>query len=76
MSPKLPIVSSKELIQALKRGGFVIDHQTGSHLSMSHPQEPNRFAVIPMHTKDLAKGTLMSILSQAGISKEELIELL
>ena len=76
MCPKLPIISSKKLIQALKRGGFVIDHQTGSHLSMSHPKDPNRFAVIPVHTKDIAKGTLMFILRQAGISKDELNELL
>ena len=53
-----------------------MDHQTGSHLSMSHPQEPHRFAVIPIHAKDITRGTLMSILRQAGISKEELIKLL
>ena len=76
MGAKLPVISSRKLIQALKRRGFVIDHQTGSHLSMSHPEEPNRFAVIPVHAKDINRGTLMSILKQAGISKDELIELL
>jgi predicted RNA binding protein YcfA (HicA-like mRNA interferase family) len=32
--------------------------------------------VIPMHKKELPKGTLLEILKQAGISKEELENLL
>ena len=40
---------------------------------MSHPDFPERFAVIPLHKKDIMKGTLMSILKQARISKRELM---
>jgi predicted RNA binding protein YcfA (HicA-like mRNA interferase family) len=43
---------------------------------MSHPDNPNRFAIIPFRRKDLSKGTLKSILRQAGLTKEELIELI
>lgn len=76
MSPKLPVITSKQLVQALRKAGFVIDHQTGSHLSLSHPDSPTRFAVIPMYNKDLRKGTLKSILRQSGMTIEQLIELL
>jgi len=35
---------------------------------------PNRSkrVIVPMHNKDLPKGTLISILKQAGIDKNEL----
>jgi len=75
MAAKLPVITPRKLIKALQKVGFVIDHQTGSHLSMSHPDFPERFAVIPIHKKDIKKGTLMSILKQAGMSKTELMEL-
>ncbi|MCX6641256.1 MAG: type II toxin-antitoxin system HicA family toxin [bacterium] len=76
MSPKLPVITSKQLVRVLKRGGFLVDHQTGSHLFMSHPDSPYRVVPIPMHTRDLAKGTLSSILKLVGMTVEELIELL
>jgi len=64
------------LIKALHKAGFVIDHQTGSHLSMSHPDFAQCFAVIPVHNRDLRKGTLKSILRQANITVDRLVELL
>lgn len=35
MVPKLPAITSKQLIRALKRAGFEIDHQRGSHVYLS-----------------------------------------
>jgi len=35
-----------------------------------------RRVVVPFHKRDLPKGTLLEILKQAGINKEELRELL
>jgi len=40
---------------------------------MKNP-ETKRRAVIPMHLKDLKKGTLSSLLREAGIEKEKFIE--
>jgi predicted RNA binding protein YcfA (HicA-like mRNA interferase family) len=60
MSPKLLTITPKKLIRILKNKGFIIDHQTGSHISMSHPDYSNRFAVIPFHRGNIRKGTLMS----------------
>ena len=39
---------------------------------MYYHSESKRRVIIPYHKKDLPKGTLMEILKQAGISKEEL----
>ena len=69
--PKLPTLSPNKLIKRLKKLGFVKDHQTGSHLVMYHPKGEKR-AVIAMHLKDIPKGTLNSLLKEAGISREEI----
>ncbi|NQU05303.1 MAG: type II toxin-antitoxin system HicA family toxin [Calditrichaeota bacterium] len=76
MSPKLPVITSKQLIRALKRAGFIIDHQKGSHVYLSHPDTSARTVPVPYHNVDLKKGTLSNILKIAGLTKEELRELL
>lgn len=68
--PKLSSFSPKKLIKILKEFGFKLDHPTGSHFIFYNPQTKKR-AVIPYHLKDLPKGTLMSILKEAGISRKE-----
>jgi predicted RNA binding protein YcfA (HicA-like mRNA interferase family) len=69
--PKLPSFTPKTLIKKLSKLGFIKDHQSGSHIIMYHP-ETSRRAVIPFHLKDLKKGTLLSLINEAGISREEL----
>lgn len=61
----------REIIKALKHKGFEIDHITGSHYIFLHPDN-NRRVVVPYRNQDLPKGTFLSILKQAGISKKEL----
>lgn len=68
---KLPSLTSKEIIKILERKGFVLDRAKGSHRIYYH-SESKRRVIISYHKKDLPKGTLMEILKQAGISKEEL----
>lgn len=72
---KLPIITSKKLIKILEKIGFQLDHTTGSHFIFYHPQTKKR-AVVPYHIKDLPKGTLMSILREAGITKKDIKGLL
>lgn len=76
MSPRLPSVSSKRLIAALKKSGYFIHHQTGSHIILKSENLPRLRVVVPAGRKDLKKGTLKNILRQAGLSVDELIELL
>ncbi len=71
--PKLPVLNSKQIIKVLHKEGFKLDHSTGSHFIFYHLGSKRR-AVIPYHKKDLPRGTLFSIIKQAGISKKDLIK--
>jgi len=76
MNPKLPTITSKQLIRALKRGGFLKHHQTGSHIIFRHVDFAAIRIVVPSHTKDIKKGTLKGILKDAGMTVKDLIDLL
>ena len=73
--PKLPSLTPEKAIKILERKNFVLDRIKGSHHIYYHP-ETKRRVVVPLHKRDLPKGTLLEILKQAGISKKELIDLL
>ena len=66
--------SGKQVVKALRRSGFVVDHQRGSHIFM-HNLDKNISVVVPLH-KELKKGTLKNILKKAGITTEELKHLI
>ena len=73
--PKLPSLTPQKIIKVLEEKGFVLDRIKGSHHIYYHP-EMERRVVVPLHKRDLPRGTLLEILKQAGINKEELRELL
>jgi predicted RNA binding protein YcfA (HicA-like mRNA interferase family) len=73
--PKLPAVKPREVIRFLERNGFVLDHASGSHFIYYHPLSKRR-AVVPKHNRDVPKGTLVSLLREAGFSREDLIDFL
>ena len=66
--------SGDDLVKALRRLGYYVDHQRGSHIFM-HNLELNKSIIIPRH-KELKKGTLHNILKKAGLTVEELQNLL
>jgi predicted RNA binding protein YcfA (HicA-like mRNA interferase family) len=73
---KLPSVSGERLVRALKRVGFVVLRQKGSHVALERKVGEKTFrTVVPQHST-LAKGTLSDILKQAGLTIEELLQLL
>ncbi|MBI4621475.1 MAG: type II toxin-antitoxin system HicA family toxin [Desulfobacterales bacterium] len=65
--------SGKDVVKALRRKGFVVDHQRGSHIFM-HNLEKNISVVVPFH-KEIKKGTLNNIIKKAGITIDELKDL-
>ncbi len=71
--PKLPSFKPREVVKRLKQLGFIKHHQVGSHLTMKHPKTAKR-AVVPMHLKDIKKGTLLAILREADIEKEDFLK--
>ena len=70
--PKLPSIKPRDVVKRLKRLGFIEHHQVGSHLTMKHPETQHR-AVVPMHLKDMKKGTLSGLLKEAGIEREDFL---
>lgn len=58
----------KEILSLLKKDGWILVAQRGSHKQYKHPTKPGRVTV-PDHgqNKDLARGTENSILKQAGL---------
>jgi predicted RNA binding protein YcfA (HicA-like mRNA interferase family) len=67
-----PSLTSKEIVKILVQKGFVLDRSRGSHQVWLHPDSRKR-AIVPMHNKDIPKGTLYSILKQAGITKDDIM---
>ncbi len=68
--PKL--YSYREIVNALKRLGFSTISQRGSHIKMRGIIDGKlQTAIIPAH-KQVALGTLSSILKQANITKHDL----
>lgn len=72
---KLPSLTPQKVIKALEKKGYILDRTKRSHKIYYHP-ETRRRVVVPFHKKDLPKGTLLEILRQADIDKEELKDLL
>ncbi len=65
--------SGRQVVKALQRIGFNVDHQRGSHVFL-HNLEKNISVVVPSH-KELKKGTLNNIIKKAGLTVEELKKL-
>jgi len=66
----MPIVLKPEqVIKGLERNGFHFVKQRGSHRKY---KKDNRTVIVPMHY-EIAKGTLMSILEQAGLTLEQIM---
>jgi predicted RNA binding protein YcfA (HicA-like mRNA interferase family) len=75
---RLPSLSSKQIIRALHAAGFIEapDRGKGSHRAFVKESGGRvRLAIVP-HGKDIPRGTLLAILDQAGLSKDEFIALL
>jgi len=73
---KLPIASATRVIKALTSIGFTISRQSGSHVIMTKHEDNEKITVVVPKHNELAKGTLLSIISQSGMSKEEFLRLL
>lgn len=65
---KLPVVSGREAVRAFEELGYVLDHQTGSHIILRHRDPP--------HRRELAKGTLRNLIRQAGLTVKRFQSLL
>ena len=63
--PKMPM-SSQEMLKFLKKNGFTIVSQNGSHVKLKN-SITQRTVIVPYHSKDLKRGLEQAILKQAGL---------
>jgi predicted RNA binding protein YcfA (HicA-like mRNA interferase family) len=70
--PKLPVISGPALIKALKKAGFEEVRQRGSHVTLRKGEYKT---VVPLHG-ELAPGTLLGIMKQCGLERDDLWTLL
>lgn len=72
--PKLPVISGSQAVKAFQRAGWRLDRQRGSHVVLLRAGHIASLSV-PQH-RELAPGTLRSLLRDAGMTVDELIRLL
>jgi predicted RNA binding protein YcfA (HicA-like mRNA interferase family) len=76
VSRQLPALRPAKVLRALERAGFYIHHTKGGHHILRHPGRPQLRVTLPMHSSDLKRKTLASIIDQAGYTVEEFLDLL
>ena len=73
---KLPVLSGHDVIKILKKIGFEEKRQKGSHIILAKETEQGKRAVVVPNHKEIDKGTLLEIIRQAGLTREEFLKLL
>ncbi len=77
MSPRLPRITANDFMRALRRDGWHVTRQEGSHIVMRNDAKPGQRVVVPVHAgKILKPGLLSDMLEDAGLTTEELRRLL
>jgi len=72
---RLPIVSGRQVVKALQKIDYEVDHQTGSHIILRCSFPPHRRVTVPDH-REISPGTLRSILRSVGLTTDEFREIL
>ncbi len=77
MPNRLPRVTGKDVVAALRRGGFELSHVRGSHHYLRRSGGTGGIVPVPVHAGEtLPLGTLRAILRSAELSADDLIALL
>lgn len=75
MTKRLPVLRPADVIRALERAGWEVQRQRGSHVSLK--KQGVAFVVtVPLHRRDIPRGTLAAILKDAGLTLDEFRDLL
>ncbi len=74
MSSRQPVVSGERLIKALRKEGWEVVRQRGSHVRLKKPGRRHAL-IVPLH-RELRRGTLAGILRDADLSADDLVKLL
>ena len=70
MSQHFPVLSAAEVVRVLRRHGFTLSGQKGSHQKWRHPG--GHQVIVPWHgSKPIPIGTLKSIIDGSGLKVED-----
>ena len=72
--PSLPILSGREIVRLFEKIGWEVARQRGSHIIMVKEGQIATLS-IPDH-KEVARGTLRSLIRSAGLTISDFIELM
>ena len=71
---KLPILTGLQIIKRLKKNGFIIIRQKGSHVFLKHKND-SRTTIVPIHkSQDIDRALLRKILNDTEMSFEEFMK--
>lgn len=73
--PKLPRITARQAVRAVRADGWEIVRTSGSHVHLGHAIKPG-IVTIAMHPGTMPLGTLRSIVRQAGLTVSQFISLL
>jgi len=73
MPPRLGSYKPREFLRKIRKAGFSVDHQTGSHAVLINKRGVR--IVVPVHAREMKRGLLMDLLKQAGMNSEEFMAL-
>lgn len=72
---KVPALTAKKVLLALRKGGFQVVRSKGSHRFLMHPD--GRRTVVPVHPgESIGRGLLAQILRDCELSREQFLDLL
>lgn len=70
---RLPVISGDKFVQAVATIGFSVDRTQGSHMILIGPA--GRRLTVPRH-RELGRGLLRALIRDAGLTREEFLQLL
>ncbi|MGI0046897.1 MAG: type II toxin-antitoxin system HicA family toxin [Nitrosotalea sp.] len=70
---KLPVLSAKDVVKILTKAGFHYSRQKGSHIVMVKFVKGKKIIVVVPNHKEIDPGTLLSIIGQSSMTKEEFL---
>jgi predicted RNA binding protein YcfA (HicA-like mRNA interferase family) len=72
MASRLPVISGREAVRVFEQFGWSLTRQASSHIILTRPGEIVTLSV-PDH-REVAKGTLRSLIRSAGLTVDQFIE--
>ena len=73
---KLPVLSVRDVIKILSKQGFAVARQKGSHIILVKETKDGKIGVVVPNHKEIDKGTLLEIIRQSGMAKEDFLKLI